>query len=138
MSPLSSSDQPDVMVLTETHLRAREKKKDGSRKRSEDTRPGRPATLRGPPAGVIVAIKEHLAVLGRATSHTTHALDGRLVHVTLKLPHSAPLAISGVYAPADTTQEAMEERDQLYKHLTEHAERDKEQMGNTVSLLAGD
>jgi hypothetical protein len=41
--------------------------------------------------GVIVAIRTP-AVLGRATSHTTHALDGRLVHVTLL--HSAPLAIS--------------------------------------------
>jgi hypothetical protein len=30
--------------------------------------------FRGPPAGSD-AIKEHLAVLGRATSHTTHALD---------------------------------------------------------------
>jgi hypothetical protein len=67
-------------------------------KRSEDTRPGRPAHSEARQPGVIVAIKEHLAVLGRATSHTTHALDGRLSACDPETPHSAPLAISGVYA----------------------------------------
>jgi hypothetical protein len=96
------------MVLTETHLRAREKKKGWFKETLRGyTTWAACYTSEARQPGVIVAIKEHLAVLGRATSHTTHALDGRLVHVTLKLPHSAPLAISGVYAPADTTQEAM-------------------------------
>jgi hypothetical protein len=61
----------------------------------------------------------------------------RLVHVTLKLPHSAPLAISGVYAPADTTQEAMEERDQLYKHLLNTQKETRSRWG-TPSASAGD
>jgi exonuclease III len=89
VTALIERHQPDVMVLTE-HTCAREKKKGWFKERSEDTRLAACYTSEARQLGVIVAIKEHLAVLGRATSHTTHALDGAPVHVTLKLPHSAP------------------------------------------------
>ena len=80
--------------------------------------------------GVIVAVNEHLAILGKI-----HALDcetdGRIQSIVLTLPHSSPLAINGVYGPAGTTPADEDSRSQMYSRLT--------QLGmNSLRIDAGD
>jgi exonuclease III len=68
--------------------------------------------------GVLVAVKEYLTVLGKVESGDTDT-DGRIKSITLTLPHSAPLVITGVYGPACTSPVDEISRSRMYSSLTQ-------------------
>ena len=89
--------------------------------------------------GVLIAVKEHLAVLGKATRTTGDTCRGRILTITLTLPHSAPLSITGVYGPAGSTPVDENERTQMYTRITEICEETTHMYGTeTKNLMMGD
>ena len=67
--------------------------------------------------GVIVAVRSHLASLGHITVRDKET-DGRVMSITLTLPHSQPMDINGVYAPAGTSPSDEKDREHMYSQLT--------------------
>ena len=67
--------------------------------------------------GVMIAVKDHLAKLCNPTVSTNDTCDGRLLHITLHPPHSQPLGISEVYAPAGNTPDDNHLRQRIYASL---------------------
>ena len=89
--------------------------------------------------GVLIAVKEHLAVLGKAVRTTGDTCKGRILNVTLTLPHSLPLSITGVYGPAGNTLADNTERDQVYTRITKIQDDATVTYGKeTKSLMMGD
>ena len=68
--------------------------------------------------GVIVAVKEHLAILGQVDA-LDYETDGRIQSIVLTLPYSRPLTINGVYGPAGTTPADEKSRSHMYSRLTQ-------------------
>jgi exonuclease III/ribonuclease HI len=141
---LIEEHNPDVLILTETLLNNKQKQKGWvhlalggyshwAATHNVGNRGGR---------GVVIAIKKHLADLGRPIRRTDKDDMGRVLHITLNLPNSRPLGITGVYAPAGNSPPEQEERDRVYALALAHAEADQTEAaakGKTaVHLLAGD
>ena len=65
----------------------------------------------GAHAGVALAIRGRLALVGRAT--VVHKLPGRAVLVSLNPPDSQPLLIVATYWPSGSDAGALREREQI-------------------------
>ena len=121
---------PDVLVLTETRLSNRVARK---QKWLDSlllwytwwaTSEAQQHTSRPPQGGVLVAIKDSVACRSKAQRIDPQQGDGRLIHVTLTPPHSAPIGITGAYAPAARTTEAITARERMHHTITEWINKD--------------
>ena len=119
---------PDICILTETHIPNCKKASQNLHRTFtneykvwQTRREGCTAH-----AGILIAIRKRCALLGKATIiKPTPELQGRLLTIQLQLPHSRPMEITSVYAPAQQTAEALATREVLY-----------EAIGTRLALLA--
>ena len=88
--------------------------------------------------GVLLAVKDHIARLCNPTTSAIDTCQGRLLHITLRPPHSQPLGISEVYAPAGNTPENNSQRQLLYNLITRVTQTDSEAYGPTYQIHMGD
>jgi exonuclease III len=144
---------PDVLVLTETRLSNRVARK---QKWLDSlllgytwwaTSEAQQHTSRPPQGGVLVAIKDSVACRSKAQRIDPQQGEGRLIHVTLTPPHSAPIGITGAYAPAARTTEAITARERMHHTITEWINKDAQGLKSSpahasqnspVQLLLGD
>ena len=88
--------------------------------------------------GVLLAVKDHIAKLCNPTTSAIDTCQGRLLHITLRPPHSQPLGISEVYAPAGNTPQDNSQRKVLYNLITQVTQADSENHGPTYQIHTGD
>ena len=67
--------------------------------------------------GVLIAIKDHIAKLSNPQVGNTNTFTGRLLQITLTPPHSQPLSISEIYAPAGDSPEENLTRKNVYQAI---------------------
>ena len=111
---------PDVCIFTETHIPNRKNAARHLRATfSMEYKYWQSHSIGGAThTGILIAIRKRYALLGNATMvMPTSDLQGRLLTIQLKLPHSRPLEITSVYAPAQQTTEALATRKKLYEAI---------------------
>jgi hypothetical protein len=120
IATLIHDHSPDIMVLTELRLKRKHKRAKWLTNAMQGYQYWVSTHTENAQAtrGVLVAVKEHLAVLGRARATEGDTCHGRLMHVVLHLPHSVPIEIAGIYAPAGNTKEDENQRKVLNTRLT--------------------
>ena len=86
----------------------------------------------------LLAIEDRYALLGQATylkQRNSSGTQGRVAAVKLHFPHSAPLILASVYAPAGDTAEELKVRSTIYDHLAEHRQHKLIIMGDMNAAL---
>ena len=134
--------EPDICILTETHIT---KRKEGRHALHETFGPNykiwqsRGDTATSSHTGVLVAIRKRHALLGKAfVSETPHALQGRVLTVQMHMPHSMPLGITAVYAPAQQDTASLSARQHMYDHICTRLSQHHAQEHEILHIMAGD
>eukprot|EP00955_Chlamydomonas_euryale_P075033 362200-Chlamydomonas_euryale.AAC.1 len=121
---------PDIIVVTETHLHPKQMNK----KWVHLTFPGYQIWSsthanerwgnKGSPS-----IKQHVVTLSSATQHNSHEdMHGRLAHITMRPPHSAPITYHRSVRPGRTHTRRLSRTRKQYGAIVRHLDTSRTQL----------